>query len=319
MTSEQTYLWIGVASTFATVVLVGVRLITTSRTRQASAVLQGHLQTAGIAVTASGDAPGVGQRVIKPAIGRLAAWIRRVTPVGMRDDVARKLSLAGQPRFWTAELFVAFTAATTVGGVALGWWLGTGSDHHVLGILWVPLLGYFGFAFPRNRLAGVARRRQDSIRRDLADTIDLLTISVEAGLAFDAALLHVRRVMHGPLSDEIGRMLHEMQLGARRVDAMRHFSERTDVDELRSFVLAMTQADVFGVSVANVLRAQSVEMRTKRRQYAEEKAMKTPVKLLFPMILCILPSLLVLIVGPGWLRISQVFSSHATGGGLFGP
>lgn len=140
----------------------------------------------------------------------------------------------------------------------------------------------------------------------LADTIDLLTISVEAGLAFDGALLHARRSMKGPLSDEIGRMLHEMQLGIPRSEAMRSLSERTDVEELRSFVLAMVQADVFGVSVSNVLRSQSQELRTKRRQRAEERAMKIPVKLLFPMIACILPSLLVLVVGPGLIRISRV-------------
>ena len=101
-------------------------------------------------------------------------------------------------------------------------------------------------------------------------------------------------------------MLHEMQLGIRRSDAMRNLSERTNVEELRSFVLAMVQADVFGVSVANVLRSQSQELRTKRRQRAEERAMKMPVKLLFPMIACILPALLVLVVGPGAIRIADV-------------
>ena len=140
----------------------------------------------------------------------------------------------------------------------------------------------------------------------LADTIDLLTISVEAGLAFDAALLHARRSMKGPLSEEIGRMLHEMQLGIKRSEAIRNLSARTNVQELRSFALAMVQADVFGVSVANVLRSQSQELRTKRRQRAEERAMKTPVKLLFPMIGCILPALLVLVVGPGVIRIAHV-------------
>ena len=113
--------------------------------------------------------------------------------------------------------------------------------------------------------------------------------------------------MTGPLSEEVGRLLHEMQLGAPRVEAMRRLSERTTVEELRSFVLAMVQADVFGVSIANVLRGQSQELRTKRRQRAEEKAMKTPVKLLFPMICCIMPALLVVIVGPGVIRISHLF------------
>jgi tight adherence protein C len=116
--------------------------------------------------------------------------------------------------------------------------------------------------------------------------------------------------MRGPLSEELGRMLHEIQLGVPRTDAFRHLSERTDVEELRGFILAMIQADVFGVSIANVLRAQSHELRVKRRQFAEEQAMKTPVKLLFPLILCILPALLVVIMAPGAINIAKT---------LFGP
>jgi tight adherence protein C len=179
-------------------------------------------------------------------------------------------------------------------------------NPHILGPFWIPLLAFVAYVAPAAALDRKAQSRQEQIRRMLADTIDLLTISVEAGLAFDAALLHARRSMKGPLSEEIGRMLHEMQLGIKRSDAMRNLSDRTNVQELRSFVLAMVQADVFGVSVANVLRSQSHELRTKRRQRAEERAMKTPVKLLFPMICCILPALLVLVVGPGAIRIAHV-------------
>ena len=137
--------------------------------------------------------------------------------------------------------------------------------------------------------------------------MDLLTISVEAGLGFDAALAHVRRNVPGPLSDEFARMLQEMQLGVSRVDAFRHLSDRTDVDELRAFVLAMIQADVFGVSIAKVLRAQAKELRVKRRQRAEEKAQKLPVKLLFPLLFGILPSMFVVIVGPGVIRMLHSF------------
>ena len=193
-------------------------------------------------------------------------------------------------------------------GAALGYYVGLKRGPYLLGAFWIPFMAYGGYLFAGNWLDKQVTRRQDAIRRDLADMIDLLTISVEeAGLAFDAALLHARRAMTGPLSEEVGRLLHEMQLGAPRVEAMRRLSERTTVEELRSFVLAMVQADVFGVSIANVLRGQSQELRTKRRQRAEEKAMKTPVKLLFPMICCIMPALLVVIVGPGVIRISHLF------------
>jgi tight adherence protein C len=203
-------------------------------------------------------------------------------------------------------VFLAMQLAFTLGAAAVGFLVGMNGDKRILGPLWIPLLAFVAYIFPIALLDGRAQNRQEQIRRTLADTIDLLTISVEAGLAFDGALLHARRSMKGPLSEEIGRMLHEMQLGVRRSDAMRALSERTNVTELRSFVLAMVQADVFGVSVANVLRSQSQELRTKRRQRAEERAMKIPVKLLFPMILCILPALLILVVGPGVIRITEV-------------
>jgi tight adherence protein C len=145
----------------------------------------------------------------------------------------------------------------------------------------------------------------------MPDTMDLLTISVEAGLSFDAALAHVRKNVPGPLSDEIGRMLHEMQLGVSRVEAFRHLADRTDVEELKAFVLSMVQADTFGISVGKVLRAQAKELRMKRRQRAEEAAMKVPVKMLFPLIFCILPAMFIVMVGPGVIRIMRAFSGAA--------
>ncbi|HEY3210218.1 MAG TPA: type II secretion system F family protein [Actinomycetota bacterium] len=165
----------------------------------------------------------------------------------------------------------------------------------------------FGYLLPGAGLGQRAINRQDTIRRALPDTMDLLTISVEAGLGFDAAVSHVRKNVPGPLSDELGRMLQEMQLGVARIDALRSLADRTDVDELNAFVLAMIQADIFGVSIAKVLRGQAKELRTKRRQLAEEKAMKVPVKLLFPLIFCILPAMFVVVVGPGIIRLIRTF------------
>jgi len=137
--------------------------------------------------------------------------------------------------------------------------------------------------------------------------MDLLTISVEAGLGFDAALAHVRRNVPGPLSDEIGRVLQEVQLGESRTTTFRHLAERTDVDELKGFVLAMIQADQFGISIAKVLRAQAVDLRTRRRQRAEEMAVKVPVKLVLPLILGIMPAMFVVIAGPGVIRLAHSF------------
>jgi tight adherence protein C len=145
--------------------------------------------------------------------------------------------------------------------------------------------------------------RTEQIRLELPDALDLLTISVEAGLAFDAALAQVARNSDGPLAAELFRVLKEMQIGTGRLDALRALAGRTDVEELRIFVGAMVQADSFGIPIASVLRVQSKEMRVKRSQRAEEKAQQVPVKILFPLIFCIMPALFVVVLGPAALKI----------------
>jgi tight adherence protein C len=307
--SEQAYLVLAVVGTFVTTILIGMRMVVARQGQRAAAVLEGHLQTAGIAVSPRRADGSFGERVVTPNVARLTSLVSRYTPVGMRDAVAKKLTLAGIRPSFSAELFLALRVLATAGGTALGYYLGIVRGGYLLGTFWIPFMAFGGYLALGHWLDGRVSDRQESIRRDLPDMIDLLTISVEAGLAFDAALLHARRAMTGPLSDEVGRLLHEMQLGTPRIEALRHLADRSSVQELRGFVLAMVQADIFGVSVANVLRGQSQELRTKRRQRAEEKAMKTPVKLLFPMICCIMPSLLVVIVGPGVIRISHIFGA----------
>src|SRR5207237_5061630 len=157
---------------------------------------------------------------------------------------------------------------------------------HLLLVI-APIFGALvGYLVPGAGLGQKAINRQEAIRMALPDTMDLLTVSVEAGLGFDAALAHVRKNVPGALSDEIGRMLQEMQLGVSRSVALRALAARSEVDELKAFVLAVVQADAFGISISKVLRAQARELRVKRRQRAEEKAIKVPVKLLFPLIFC---------------------------------
>jgi tight adherence protein C len=156
-------------------------------------------------------------------------------------------------------------------------------------------LGYF---VPDITLYQAAYNRNERIRRDLPDSMDLLTISVEAGLPFDSALSQVARNTRGPLAEELFRVLQEMQIGLGRIEALRALAERTNVVELRGFVTAMVQADQFGIPIANVLRVQSRDMRVKRTQRAEEQAQKVPVKILFPLVFCILPALFIVVMGP---------------------
>jgi tight adherence protein C len=217
--------------------------------------------------------------------------------------------MAGSPFGWDPDrVLVAKVGCLTV-GVLLGLlFVGVFSfawPLRILGFLAIAALGYW---LPNIVLTNTVQRRQAELRSSLADSIDLLTICVEAGLGFDAAMAHVSKNTTGPLADEFYRTLQEVQLGRSRNEAMRNLADRSDVPELRAFVLAMVQADIFGVSVANVLRVQARDMRVKRRQLAEERAMKVPIKVLFPVLFCIFPALFVVILGPAIMRIADVLA-----------
>jgi tight adherence protein C len=248
------------------------------------------------------------ERVLFPVVSGMGTAARKITPADMRRRIDRKLILAGNPVGWDAEKIAAFKVFGTLGGGIMGVALGVvGGFSATITTGAVVFLALFGYLLPGAGLGQRVINRQEEIRRALADTIDLLVISVEAGLGFDAALAQVRRNVPGPLSQEIGRMLQEMQIGVSRLDAFRHLADRTDVEELSGFILAMIQADIFGVSISGVLRAQAKELRTKRRQFAEERAQRVPVKLLLPLIFCILPSMFVVLLGPGIIRFVQNF------------
>lgn len=248
-----------------------------------------------------------GERVVSPGMQRLTALGRRFTPQDQADRIRHKLELAGNPPKWDVDRVIAFKVLGLFGGTILGLVLGT----LIGGFL--PALGcavggaFLGYYAPNMVIHQSAYNRSDRIRKDLPDALDLLTISVEAGLAFDAALSQVARNTEGPLAEEFFRVLQEMQIGMGRSDAMRALGERTDVEELRSFVTAMVQADSFGIPIANVLRVQANEMRVKRSQRAEETAQKVPVKILFPLIFCILPTLFIVVLGPAGITIYESF------------
>jgi tight adherence protein C len=165
-----------------------------------------------------------------------------------------------------------------------------------------------GFFIPDLVVYDLSERRQDRIRRTLPDILDTLTVSVEAGLGFDAALAQITRYGRGPLAGEFARVLQEMQIGRSRVEVLRALGQRTTVQELRSFCAIVVQASELGIPIANVLREQSKEMRIRRRQRAEDLAQKVPVKILFPLIFCLFPALFIVVLGPGMINILDVFS-----------
>jgi tight adherence protein C len=168
-----------------------------------------------------------------------------------------------------------------------------------------------GFWLPDLLIYNAGIKRQERIQKALPDSLDLLTISVEAGLGFDAALAQVARNTDGPIAGEFVRVLQEMQIGKSRQEALRGLGERTTVSDMRTFASAIVQADGLGIPVANVLREQANEMRLKRSQRAEEQAQKVTVKIMVPLVLCILPSLFVVVIGPGAISIVHAFSHHA--------
>ena len=248
--------------------------------------------------------PAFTDRVLAPLQARALAVGRRITGADKAERIRHRLDLAGNPRDWSVDRVVSLKVLGAVILPLLGIGYGLVLDFSltttlVLGLGALPV----GFFAPDLYLYQRAYDRSEAIRRTLADAIDLLTISVEAGLGFDAALQQVSRNTDGPLAEELSRVLREMQLGKGRSDSLKGLAERSNVEDLKTFVGAMVQADAFGISIAQVLRVQSAEMRVKRRQYAEAKAQQVPVKIMVPLILCILPCLFVVIMGPAVLSI----------------
>ena len=304
---SEIYIAFALVATFSAVMLGGLAFEATIGQRRRSAkMLEARLENVAVSLREEELAGSLLSRVVLPGFGLLGKAVKRLTPLGLQQRLGRKLVLSGSPAGWDAEKVAAFKFVGLAAGVVLGLMIGAGSGGAKSTAI-ALLIGGIGYFAPDALLSGRAQRRQLAIQKALPDTMDLLTISVEAGLGFDAALAQVVRNVEGPLSQEIARMLHELQLGVSRADAFRKLADRTDVDELRAFVVSMIQANRFGVGVANVLRAQARELRMKRKQRAEQKAMQTPVKILFPLIFCVLPSLFVVVLGPGAIRIFHSF------------
>lgn len=243
------------------------------------------------------------------ADGQFAAAARKITPAGYTAWLDRQLAGAGRPKDWPLGRVLMMKPLLVLGGVVAGAFLIAENPAPVNVLLAVAASG-LAYVVPDILIRNHAQKRREQIKVELPDTLDQMLISVQAGLGFETAMARAGQSGRGPLADELIRTLQDIQVGRSRKEAYLAMAQRVDVPDLRSFVRAVVQADAYGVAIANVLNAQAKDMRVKRRQRAEEHAMKMPVKMLFPLIFSILPTLFIVVLGPTVMSIISVFANR---------
>jgi tight adherence protein C len=238
-------------------------------------------------------------RVVRPMSASLLDLLGGILPGNYRDRMHHQLVRGGLASQFRAEEIITMQALGGLVGGLLGILIVvTGTVGGGMGILAAIAFPIAGVQLPKSWVDRKVQERTESIKRDLPDTLDLLAISVEAGMGFEGALGVVCENFSSPLADEFARTLREMELGLPRREALQNLKRRTEVPELSNFVLTLTQADALGMPIGRVLQTSAGEMRNKRRQWAREKAAKLPVKMLFPLVLFIFPALFVVLMGP---------------------
>lgn len=251
-----------------------------------------------------------GERVIKPWLTKMASLASGVVPANAMGGISAKLQRAGSP--WKLKPLefiglkvISFVVLMAV-GIALAYFVEMTPIYRVLSVVVAAVVGY---AVPDSLLERAIRERQRIIRKSLADSLDLLVVSAEAGLGFDGALAKVVEKVRGPLADEFKRALEDMSVGRSRMEALRSMSGRLEMPEITTFVAAIHQADLLGVSIAHVLRVQADNSRMQRNLRAREAAAKLPVKMLFPLVFCIFPAIFIVLLGPGVIEIFKALSN----------
>lgn len=250
---------------------------------------------------------GISERAIAPVIEGLGKFALRFTPQGWVNKAQKKLVYAGMADRMDGNTWAAFRIMALIGVLVMFFVVQSAFGTPIQKLMLFGVLMGIGFVGPEAILNRRIDERRKEMEKSLPDLIDLLVISVEAGLGFEAAMARVTQAVPGELSREFTRTLQETRVDVSRHKALRALAERTDVDDLNAFVLALIQADQFGVSIARMLRVQADEMRVRRRQRAQEKAFAAPVKLVFPLVLCIFPSMFVVLLGPAAINIATVF------------
>jgi tight adherence protein C len=257
--------------------------------------------------TVSGEeVPRFRERVTGPLLKQLGSLMLKINPRASTDGVAKRLMAAGM-RNTSATSFLAVQGLCTVGGFFVGMLL-LGAASPSRAPLFGLAVGALGYMVPNFVLNGRVRSRQNAVAAELPDALDLLSVSVEAGLGFDGAVQKLTEHMDGPLIEEFELALGEIRIGEGRQEALRKMAERSSSPEMASFVRAIIQADQLGISLGRILRIQAGDSRLKRQLLAEEKAMKAPIKMLFPTVLFIFPSMFIVILGPAFLNLSKIFT-----------
>ncbi len=248
------------------------------------------------------------QRMFRPMLGRAANLMLSVVPFAREAELERKVIRAGHPGNLSAREWMVVKGLLSVGLSAILWVIlrgsGTAAWQMTVLILPVMLIGWFSVD---GVLSAKGQRRKEQVQRDLPDILDLLTVSVEAGLGFEGALIKIVEKTEGLLSDEFLTVLRETKMGRPRKEALKDMANRLEVDSLSNFVGSIIMAEQLGVSIGKVLRIQSKEIRQKKRQHAEETAMKAPIKMLIPMMMFIFPAVFIVLLGPAILQIMRVF------------
>ncbi len=245
-------------------------------------------------------------RALVPAMERAARAVLRINPKTSVELVTLRLQSAGLARRISPVAFLAAKLFAAVTGLVLGLLFFSPWKGPVMGFALGMGLAAVGFIGPDFILNKKIRARQERLSADLPDALDLLAVSVEAGLGFDAAVVKITEQVEGPLGEEFALTLNEMRIGESRQDALKKLSERTGIPEIGAFARAIIQADQFGISLGRILRVQAVDTRHRRQIAAEEKAMKAPVKMLFPTVLFIFPSMFIVILGPAFLNLTKI-------------
>jgi tight adherence protein C len=244
------------------------------------------------------------ERVLAPAVRRLAAIALRLNPKASADTIATRLLAAGLSTRVSTTQFLALKAALGIAAVVLSLLYGVATVPMV-GIILAPLLGAAAFLVPGGALLLAIRARRERIRSELPDALDLLAVSVEAGLGLDGAVAKLTENMEGALVDEFALTLGEMRIGEARHDALKKLAERVPAPELAAFVRSVIQADQLGISLGRILRVQAADSRLRRQAAAEERAMKAPIKMLFPTVIFIFPAMFLVILGPALLNLAH--------------